>query len=167
MLLMDSCCSVLGFTHVISGLVLFSTRVHPCHLWIRVVQYSSSPMLLVESCCSISSFLCSVFCKSLFVILYISFGLSFSTYGFWLHLLYLETFLCNYTYIRNTIPLRGGVLDKILYDKIDQWLAAGRWFPPDTPVSSTNKTDRHDITEILLKVALNTITLTFSPIAIQ
>jgi hypothetical protein len=27
-------------------------------------------------------------------------------------------------------------------------------------VSSTNKTDRHDITEILLRVALNTITLT-------
>jgi hypothetical protein len=31
------------------------------------------------------------------------------------------------------------------------------WF---SPVSSTNKTDRHDITEILLKVALNTTTLT-------
>ena len=29
-----------------------------------------------------------------------------------------------------------------------------------TPVSSTNKTDRYDTTEILLKVALNTITLT-------
>ena len=29
-----------------------------------------------------------------------------------------------------------------------------------TPVSSTNKSDCHDITEILLKVALNTITLT-------
>jgi hypothetical protein len=28
------------------------------------------------------------------------------------------------------------------------------------PVASTNKTDRHDITEILLKVALYTITLT-------
>ena len=28
------------------------------------------------------------------------------------------------------------------------------------PVSSTNKTDCHDITEILLKVALNTINLT-------
>jgi hypothetical protein len=28
-----------------------------------------------------------------------------------------------------------------------------------TLVSSTNKTDRHDITEILLKVTLNTITL--------
>jgi hypothetical protein len=31
-------------------------------------------------------------------------------------------------------------------------------FSPGTLVSSTNKTDRHDITEILLKVALNTIT---------
>jgi hypothetical protein len=32
-----------------------------------------------------------------------------------------------------------------------------RWFSPGLPVSSTNKTDRHDITEILLKVALDTI----------
>jgi hypothetical protein len=34
-----------------------------------------------------------------------------------------------------------------------------RWFSPGTPgpVSSTNKTERHDITEKLLKVALNTI----------
>jgi hypothetical protein len=32
----------------------------------------------------------------------------------------------------------------------------GRWFSPDPQVSSTNKTDHHDITEILLKVALNT-----------
>jgi hypothetical protein len=30
-------------------------------------------------------------------------------------------------------------------------------FSPGTPVSSTNTTDRHDITEILLKVAFNTI----------
>jgi hypothetical protein len=34
------------------------------------------------------------------------------------------------------------------------------WFSPGPPVSYTNKTDRHDIAEILLKVALNTITLT-------
>ena len=32
-------------------------------------------------------------------------------------------------------------------------------FSSGTPVSSINKTDRHDTTEILLKVALNTITL--------
>jgi hypothetical protein len=38
-----------------------------------------------------------------------------------------------------------------------QWLATGRCFSPSTPVPSTNKTDRHDITEILLKVVLNTI----------
>ena len=33
-------------------------------------------------------------------------------------------------------------------------------FSPDSPVTSTNKTDRHDIAEILLKVALNTIAIT-------
>jgi hypothetical protein len=33
----------------------------------------------------------------------------------------------------------------------------GRWFSPSHPVSSTNKTDRQDTIEILLKVALNTI----------
>jgi hypothetical protein len=36
----------------------------------------------------------------------------------------------------------------------------GRWFSLGTLVSSTNKTDRHDITEIVLKVTLNTLTLT-------
>ena len=44
-----------------------------------------------------------------------------------------------------------------LCDKVCQWLATGRWFSPGPSVSSTNKTDCHDITEILLKVALNTI----------
>ena len=39
--------------------------------------------------------------------------------------------------------------------KVCQWLAAGQWF---SPVS--NKTDCHNITEILLKVALNIINLT-------
>jgi hypothetical protein len=35
-------------------------------------------------------------------------------------------------------------------------LAYGRWFSPGTPAFSTSKTGRHDIAEILLKVALNT-----------
>jgi len=35
-----------------------------------------------------------------------------------------------------------------------------QWFSPGIPVSSTNKIDCHDITEILLKVALNSLTLT-------
>jgi hypothetical protein len=36
------------------------------------------------------------------------------------------------------------------------------WFSTGPPVSSTNKTDHHDITEILLKVVLNTIKQTNS-----
>jgi hypothetical protein len=36
-------------------------------------------------------------------------------------------------------------------------LATGQWFSPGTLVFSTNKTDSHDITEILLEVALSTI----------
>ena len=39
-------------------------------------------------------------------------------------------------------------------DKVYQLLALGRWFSPGTPASSTTKTSRHDIAEILLKVAL-------------
>jgi hypothetical protein len=35
-------------------------------------------------------------------------------------------------------------------------LAQGQWFSPGTPASSTTKIGRHDIAEILLKVALNT-----------
>jgi hypothetical protein len=38
--------------------------------------------------------------------------------------------------------------------KVYQLLAHGRWFSPGTPASSTTKTARHDIAEILLKVAL-------------
>jgi hypothetical protein len=45
---------------------------------------------------------------------------------------------------------------KITSDKVYQLLAHGRWFSPGTPASSTHKTGRHDIIEILLKVAFNT-----------
>jgi hypothetical protein len=43
-----------------------------------------------------------------------------------------------------------GVLDTTLCDQVCQWL--GLWFSPGTLVSSTNKTDPHDITDILLKM---------------
>ena len=51
-----------------------------------------------------------------------------------------------------------------LCDKVCQSLATGRWFSPGTPVSSTNKSDCHDIAVILLKlqkVALNIIKQTY------
>jgi hypothetical protein len=60
------------------------------------------------------------------------------------------------------IPCRLGVLDTTLCDKVYQWLTAGLWlwFSPGTLVSSTNKADCHNITDILLKVVLNTINQT-------
>jgi hypothetical protein len=48
-----------------------------------------------------------------------------------------------------------------LYDQVCQLLAARQWFSMGTPVSSTNKTDHHDITEILLKMASNTLRYVF------
>ena len=46
------------------------------------------------------------------------------------------------------------VLDTTLNEKVCQWLKTGRWFSPGAPISFTKKTDRHDITAILLKVGL-------------
>ena len=47
-------------------------------------------------------------------------------------------------------PVHGerGVLDTTLCDSVCQC----RWFCPGIPVSLINKTDRHDINDILLKV---------------
>ena len=78
---------------------------------------------------------------------------------------WIYNYLCNQCLLPLTlwvgIPLRWGVLYTTLCDKVCQWLTEGQlivfWFSPGTPVSSTNKTYRYDITEILLKVALNTI----------
>jgi hypothetical protein len=52
-------------------------------------------------------------------------------------------------------------------DKVYQLLTQGRWFSPGTPASSTTKTGRHDIAEILLKVALSTNNLIKSSIYIK
>jgi hypothetical protein len=77
-----------------------------------------------------------------------------------------DSWIYNYLWNQSLSPLklwvriliRRGIPDTTLSDKVCQWLATGRWFSPDTLFSSTNKTDRHVIAEILLKVALNTIT---------
>ena len=68
----------------------------------------------------------------------------------------------SYKPITNTAWVRGGLckLQKrctrlaAASDKVYQLLAHGLWFSPGTPASSTTKTSRHDIAEILLKVAL-------------
>ena len=77
------------------------------------------------------------------------------SYGSWIY-----SYLCNYCLSPLTfwvrIPHRRGVLDTTLYDKVCQWIAAGRWFSSGKPVSSINnqQTVPHVIIEILLKVAL-------------
>ena len=70
---------------------------------------------------------------------------------------------CTYNYLCNRrssppklwvqIPLMARCTRWNLCDKVNDF-AAGRWF---SPLSSINTTDHHDITEILLKVTLNTL----------
>ena len=72
----------------------------------------------------------------------------------WLYGSLIYNYLCN----QCPSPFRRGVLDTTLCDKVCQWLVADQWFSLGTSVSSSNKTDHNDIAEILLKVALNTIT---------
>ena len=79
------------------------------------------------------------------------------SYGSWIY-----NFLCNQSLspLMLWVQISTRTRCTTLCDKVCQWLVAGWLFSPGTPVSSTNKsikTDRHDITEILLKVALNTI----------
>ena len=59
----------------------------------------------------------------------------------------------NYTFSDNVRILSLAAAS----DKVYQLLVHGRWFTPVTPASSTTKLCRHDMAEILLKVALSTI----------
>jgi hypothetical protein len=65
------------------------------------------------------------------------------------------------TKVVSSNPIHGEVhlIQHYAIIKVCQWLAVGRWFSPGTAVSSTDKTDRHDIAEILLKVEFNPTTL--------
>jgi hypothetical protein len=97
-----------------------------------------------------------IFCAGIiWLFAVIKWGPSWSwSYGSWIY-----NYLCNQCpsplmlWVRNLI--RGRCIT--LCDKVCQWLATGLWFSPGPPVSSTNKTERHNITEILLKVTLNII----------
>jgi hypothetical protein len=78
-------------------------------------------------------------------------GASWSwSYGSWMYSYLYNQYLSPLTMWAG-IPSRRDVLDAILCDKVCQWFVTDWWFSPGTFVSSTNKTDRLDITEILLK----------------
>jgi len=76
------------------------------------------------------------------------------SYGSWIY-----NYLCNQCLLPLMVWVRISIRTRCttLCDKVCQWLATGRWFYAGPPVSSTKKTGRYYITEILLKVALNTI----------
>ena len=57
--------------------------------------------------------------------------------------------------------------NQFLSSLVWKWLETGRWFSPGPPVSSTNKTDGLDITELLLKVALITIKQTNNQLPVK
>ena len=77
----------------------------------------------------------------------------------WSYTSWIYSYLCNQCLSPLMLWVRISIRGRCttLCDKVCQWLATGRWFSPGPPVSSTNKTDRHNIAEILLKVVLNTI----------
>jgi len=79
------------------------------------------------------------------------------SYGSWIY-----NYLCNQSLSPWKLRVRtSGEVYSIRHHVI-KFVSYWSWFSPGIPVSSTNKTDRHDIAEILLKVALNTINLKFS-----
>jgi hypothetical protein len=81
------------------------------------------------------------------------------SYGSWIY-----NYVCNQClsplmlWVRISIRARCATL----CDIVCQWFATDRWFSPGTTVSSTSKIDRHNVTEILMKVALNTMTVTLA-----
>jgi hypothetical protein len=103
-----------------------------------------------------SGFFLSISNKTTMFSKYISWSWS---YGSWIYK-YLYNPCLSPSTLWVWIPLRRGVSDTIWCDNVCQWLVRGWWFSLGTPVSCTNKTDRHDVAEILVKVALSTITLT-------
>jgi hypothetical protein len=52
---------------------------------------------------------------------------------------------------------RRSIIDFLFQGLVGVWYLPRRWFSPGTQVFVTKTTDRHDMAEILLKVAVNTI----------
>ena len=89
------------------------------------------------------------------------------TYGSWIY-----SYLCNQCLspnIANSNPAHGEVYSiqhYMIKFVSDLRQVGGFLWVHRTPVSSTNKTDSHHIIEILLKVALNTCTITITHVIV-
>jgi hypothetical protein len=65
-----------------------------------------------------------------------------------------------YNYLWNQCEFESRSWQGVLDTTLCEMIVAGWCFSPGSPLSSINKTDRHDITEILFKVVLSTLILT-------
>ena len=76
------------------------------------------------------------------------------SYGSWIY-----NYICNQCLLPLMLCVRISIKARCttLCDKVCQLFATDLCFFPGLPGSFNNKTDRHDNSEILLKVALNTI----------
>jgi hypothetical protein len=140
--------------------------VHPSIILFRAAPNIRWPHLSLYAVCYID--ICYMFstttaCSSIVLLLFRIFltGLSWP----WLYVflqLPLQSVHMITTKVVSSNDVHGEVVFDIttLCDKVCQWLVTDQWFYLGTMVSSINKTDRHDITEILLKVALNPINQT-------
>jgi hypothetical protein len=102
------------------------------------VAFLGNSILHVKSCFNLQLFFLSlVICLvCIFDILKTLQGPSWS----WSYCSWIYNYLCNQCLssltLRVRIPLKRGVLDTTICDKVCHWLATGRWFSPGIPVSS-------------------------------
>ena len=77
----------------------------------------------------------------------------------WSYSSWIYNYLCNQCLSPMMLWVRISIRARCtkLCDKVGQWLVTVRWFSLGPPVAFINKTDCHDITEILLKKALSII----------
>ena len=144
MLLQINFCWYNSFYAIIK--MLISNLLHTTHFWYNFHQVREITYFGIKS----------LMCKR-FILWYSAFVKSLRVHD--------RMVIYNYLWKQGLSPLtlwvrillRWGVLDTTLCHEYCHWLAADRWFSSGPPVSSTIKTDRHDITEILFIVALNTI----------
>jgi hypothetical protein len=125
---------------------LFSLR----HLWCVHVLYilPVSVHIVFHICNALSKFL-ENHIRSYFFFQTLNFMFLYNSYKPITNTMWVSSRLCKLQ--------KGCIRLAPASDKVYQLLVHGRWFSPGTPSSSTTKTIRHDIAEILLKVALNTI----------
>ena len=130
---------------------MLSLCEHLCLLWFSY----GARVAHVFMCCVCLTFIC-IFHNSSFILHCIIFlyhiyciisnkGLScLWPHGCWIYN-YLWNKCLSPLMMRARNPLRRDVLETTFSDKVCMWLVAGLWVSLGTPVSSTNKTDNHDI----------------------